>query len=374
MPTPRSTSAPLADKPLPAPPALAVRAVLALRRTLLRAADACVPPAVAVLERSFGGAVSHVIGELARLKVADLVAEQPLTAAEIAAKTGTNADAMMRTLRAAASIGFFERDAQGRFKNTRLSSALRSGDRDSVRAFAEYFGSRSNMMAWTAFPETLRTGKNGFELVHGKTVWEWFDEHPHERETFAHAMMTLTLFDAPGIAATYPFGEVKRLCDVGGGRGTLLSEILVRHPHLHAVLCDAPGVLDSARVLLGQRGVASRVELVPGSFFDHVPKGCDAYLMKNVLHDWDDERCIKILKNCRAAMEPGQKLLLVEQIIEETSDDPGTFSDLQMMMVCCEGRERSRGDFARLLAASGFQSGRVLDAPTLVAIIEGIAA
>jgi hypothetical protein len=309
--------------PLFAPPAIAVRGLLALRKALIRAADAVVPRQLAVFDRVAASAGSHLVAELARLGVADLVEARPLTAAELAAKTDTNPDAMLRAMRGAVAMGFFTRDARGRYSNNRMSSALRSADTYSVRSFAEYFGSRSNLEAWCDFPETLRTGKNAFERVHGKTVWEWFDEHPAERETFAHTMMTMTLADAPGIATTYPWSEVRRLCDVGGGRGTLLSEILIRHPHLRAVLCDSAGVLESARLLLATRGVLERVELSCGSFFDGVPRGCDAYVLKNILHDWDDPRCLKILRNCRAAMDVGNRLLVIESIVEEASEHYG---------------------------------------------------
>ncbi|MBX3185485.1 MAG: hypothetical protein KF819_00665 [Labilithrix sp.] len=368
-----SKPAHVTKKPLSVPPALAVRAVLALRKALLRAADAVVPPQLAVFDLVAGAARTHMIAELARLRVADLVEAEPLDAAAIAKKTGTNADAMARTMRAALAMGLFTRDAQGRYVNNRLSAPLRSGDVESVRSLAEYFGGGSNMRAWCEFPETLRTGASGFERVHRKPVWDWFDEHPDERENFAHAMMTMTLVDAPGIAATYPFDEVARLCDVGGGRGTLLSEILLHHPHLRAVLCDARGVLDSAEEFLKQRGVRDRVELVPGSFFDAVPKGCDAYVLKNVLHDWDDERCVSILENCRAAMRPGDKVLVVEALVEEETDDFGALADMQMMIVCSDGRERGRAEYERLLEKAGFRLARVLEAPTPIAIIEGVA-
>ncbi len=366
-------SAKVRDKKLAAPPSVAVRAVLALRKALIKAADAVVPPQIAALERVTAGAGGHVLSELARLGVPDLLADRPMTGAEIAGRTKTDADAMQRTMRAAVAMGVFERRADGRFQNNRLSSALRHGDVESARAFAVYFGSRSNAHAWADFRETLRTGKSAFERVHGMTVWEWFDEHPEERETFAHAMMSVTLLEAPGIAATYPFGELGKICDVGGGRGSLLSEILLHHPRLRGVLCDAPGVLESAKALLAQRGVADRVELAAGSFFDEVPKGADAYLLKNILHDWDDARSITILQNCRAAMARGQKVLIVEALVEQDSEDFGALADIQMMIVCGEGRERSRGDFERLLRASGFRLGRIFEAPTTIGIVEGIA-
>jgi hypothetical protein len=369
----RSFGAPVSKRPLPAPPRGAVRGLLALRKALLRAADAVVPAQLAVFDRVTATAGSHVVSELARLKVADLVEVRPLTAAELAAKTDTDPGSMLRAMRGAVSMGFFQRDDEGRYSNNRLSATLRSTEVYDVRSFAEYFGSRSNMEAWCDFPETLRTGENAFERVHGKSIWEWFDEHPHERQTFADSMMAMTLADAPGIATTYPFAEIHRLCDVGGGRGTLLSEILVRHPHLRATLCDNAGVLDSARELLAKRGVIQRVDFVAGSFFDGVPRGSDAYVMKHVLHDWDDERCIAIMKNCRSVMEPGNRLLVVEALVEHDSDDYGPLADLHMMIVCSGGRERGRAEFERLFEAAGFRLGRVLDAPTPVAILEGIA-
>lgn len=360
----------VSKRPMPAPPGIAVRALLALRKTLLRAADAVVPAQLVVFDRVTALAGAHVVTELARLRVADLVEHRPLSAAEIAEKTATNEDAMARTMRAAVAMGVFERDEKGRFGNNRVSRTLRSTETYDVRSFAEYFGSRSNTRAWSDFPESLRNGGSAFERVHGKSIWQWFDEHPHERETFAKCMMAMTLLDAPGIAQVYPFGDVKRLCDVGGGRGTLLSEILVRHPKLRAVLSDGEGVLDSARELLDQRGVLDRVDLAPGSFFDAVPKGCDAYVMKNVLHDWGDDQCLVILKNCRAAMEAGSRLLVIEALVEETSEDYGPLADLHMMIVCDGGRERGRADFEKLFTKAGFALQRVIDAPTPVSILE----
>jgi hypothetical protein len=368
-----SFGSPISKRPLPAPPRGAVRALLALRKALLRAADAVVPAQLAVFDRVTAVAGSHVVTELARLKVADLLEARPLTAMELATKTETDPGAMLRVMRGAVAIGVFQRDSEGRYSNNRLSSTLRSSEVYDVRSFAEYFGSRSNMDAWNDFSETLRTGKNAFERVHGKSIWDWFDEHPHERQTFADSMMAMTLVDAPGIATTYPFAEIHRLCDVGGGRGTLLSEILVRHPHLRATLCDNAGVLEAARELLTKRGVIQRVDLVAGSFFDGVPRGSDAYVMKHILHDWDDDRCVAIMKNCRSVMEAGNRLLIVEALVEDDTDDYGPLADLHMMIVCCDGRERGRADFEKLFEAAGFRLGRILETPTPVAILEGIA-
>lgn len=362
----------LTQKPLTAPPGLAVRAATALRRSLLRAAEAVVPAQVALLDRIIGSSEANMLGELGRLGVADLLEEGPLSAFEIAERTGSNADAMARTLRALVFKGVFSRRGDGKFENNRLSRALLDED-DSSRAFAIYFASKSNQHSWADFAETLRTGKNAFDRVHGSSIWDWFDTHPEERETFARAMMSFTIGEGAGIATTYPFEKAQKVCDVGGGRGTLLSEILLHHPKIQGVLVDAPGVLESAKSLLDARGVRERVELVPGSFFDAVPSGADLYVLKTVLHDWDDERSMKILGVVRSAMQPGARLAIADFIVEEDCDDYGVMIDMHMMLVCGEGRERSRADFARLLSATGFRAERMLTTSTGMGIVEGVA-
>lgn len=364
----------LDEKPLPDPPPdFVLRAAMAARRTGRAAFDAAFPAEVVLFEWIAGLPRVIVAGRLAALRVPDLLAKGPLSAEEIAARLDQHPDTLFRALRVCAAHGLFTLRADGRFENNRLSRALESGTPSRTREFFEYFSSASNVAAWRDFPETLRTGETAFDRVHGTSVWDWFDAHPHERETFAQAMMGMTVMTAPFVARMYPFREVNKVCDVGGGRGTLLSELLVRHPHLSGVLCEAPGVLDSARGLVAARKLEGRMELVPGSFFDEVPAGADAYVLKSVLHDWDDRRCDKILAVVRKAAAKGARLLLVEQLVERMSDDPmGTGSDLQMMIACGEGRERSRAELAALLDRAGFAPGRVFESP-MTGIVEGVA-
>jgi hypothetical protein len=349
--------------------------VLALRRLLLRAADALVPPQLALFDRIIGLGVTQVIHAAARLRLADLLEEQPRTAADLAAATGVDPDTLHRTLRGLVTLGLFALGPEGRFRNNRLSRTLRTGAPGSLRSYALYFGSTSNVEAWADFDRTLKSGGNAFERVHGATVWDWFDAHPDERESFAGAMGELTELYASAVATGYPFGDIRRLCDVGGGRGTLLAEILLRHPHLSGVLLDGAGVLEgAAQPYLAARGVGDRIERIAGSFFAAVPAGCDAYLLKNVLHDWDDERCRVILGNCRQAMAAGARLLVVETVVEfDTVRDLGPLSDLQMMVVCAGGRERSRAEFARLFAECGFRLERVIATASPMSVIEGVA-
>jgi ubiquinone/menaquinone biosynthesis C-methylase UbiE len=364
----------LGPAPLPnPPPAFLIRGVLALKRFVHRIEDAITPPQLAVFEMTIGVAVTQILGAVARHRIPDVLAENgPLTSDELAARLRTHADFTHRMMRVLASRDVFRLRSDGRWENTRLSNALRSEMPSRSREWVEYFASESNCRSWLDFERSLRDGHNAFERVHGTSVWDWFDAHPDERETFAQAMMGITIMDAPAIATLYPFAEVQRLCDVGGGRGTLLSEILVRHPHLRGVLCDAPGVLESARVLCAERGVMDRVEFVPGSFFDSVPDGADAYSMKNILHDWDDDRCVKILKTVRRAMKPGTRLVVAESLVERDDDSPGALADIHMGMVCSDGRERGREEFRTLFERSGFRMARVFPWPT-TSVIEGIA-
>ncbi len=349
-----------------APPPFVIKLAMALRSMLQRAADLVVPAEIAAFDRSWGAAITVMVGAVARHRVVEAIGDEALTAAQIATETGTNADVLHRTLRALATQGMFAVDEAGRFTNTRLSRGLTGGRATRVPEFLTYFTSGSNLAAWADFGRSLKDGQTAFDRVHGKSVWAWFDDHPDEREMFAHGMMGITVNDAPFVADLYPFGEIKKLCDVGGGRGTLLSELLLRFPHLQGVLCDAPGVIESAKLLLTERGVADRVELVPGSFFDHVPSGCDAYSLKNVLHDWDDPVCLKILGVVRKAMAPGARLLLMDVLTEpNVGSGFGPLLDVHMLVACSGGRERGVEEFRKLLEASGFTLHRVHEGPTV---------
>ncbi len=360
--------------PMPTPPpGWVIRAVLAVRRFVVWVADRLLPPDVVVLERAAGVAYTAGIATLAKLGYAELLAGGPLGYREIAARTGCDPDATLRFCHFFATIGWLGMTPDGVFSSTPFLRALRADNPMRVRSFVEYFASRSNVDAILDIAETLRTGKNAFERVHGAVVWDYFDAHPDERETFAHAMMGLTLADAPFVAKGYPFSEVRTVCDIGGGRGTLLSEILLHHPHLEGVLAENPGVLESARELLAHRGLTSRVRLEPCDFMTKAPGAFDLYLLKNILHDWDDATCMRILRNIRAAMAPGARLLIIEGFIDRTRPDPlHAPSDIQMMLVCAEGRERSLAELHALLAQTGFTPARHFALATL-GMLEAIA-
>lgn len=370
-PLPAPSPLELPARPLPsAPPGVVVRGLLWLRHALRSVHDAVSPGELWVFDRVIESVLFDVLLALVRTGVIDALDAGPRSAAELAAELGLNADALQRTLRCCAAQGVVRLRGDRRFEHTPRSRALAGGRVGRGREFLLYFGSGSNQAAWHQFEHALRTGQSPFDHVHGMTVWQWFEAHADEREMFAHAMLGASAADAPVIAAAYPFARARVVCDVGGGRGTVLSELLLRYRHLRGVLAESEGVLASARALLGARGVLERTELVPTDFFERVPAGADVYLMKSVLHDWDDARSVQILEKVRAAAGRGARLLVVEALVEPDSRDPvGTGLDLQMMVACSGGRERGRAELARLLQDGGWALRRTFEYPT-TAVLE----
>jgi hypothetical protein len=357
-----------------APPAGVVRALLWLRGAVSRLARALGPAELSLFEQATAGVTLHVLGALVRTGVPEALRAGPLSAEHLAERTGLNADALFRALRAASVHGYFRLRRDGRFEHNSRSRVLCGGRSSCAREFLLYFSSGSNQAAWANFEHALETGRSPFDHVHGMNIWDWFESHSDEGENFAQSMMGMSTADAPVIARLYPFREVQSVCDVGGGRGTLLSELLIRHNHLRGILCEREAVLRSARELFESRGVAARVTLSASDFFERVPGGADAYLLKNILHDWDDERCVKILRNVREAAGSTGRVLVAEALLERYSTDPiAVPADLQMLVACSAGRERSQSEFENLLSKSGFRLKRRFSYPT-ISVLEGIAA
>jgi hypothetical protein len=347
-----------------APPVPIAKAAIAARRALLWLADRMLPRHLALFDKTIGIGRTHVLGTIAELGVADLLAEQPATAAELAARLGVNEDSLHRLLRAAATEGLVRLDRHGRFSLARLGEPLRSDAPDSIRSWSRYMAFRSTASAWAELTNATRAGETAFSRVHGMSVWDWFAEHPEEERVFAAAMRRLTEDDAPGVVAAYPWPETGVVCDVAGGVGTLLAAVLRAKPGLRGILVDGPGVLSEAEPWLADQGLRERVELVSGDIFESVEARADVYLLKDVLHDWDDERCLRILKTVEATMPPGSRLLLVELLQEPNVPHPfASLEDIQMLTQCEGGRQRSAGELGKLVEAAGMRFGTVRETP-----------
>jgi hypothetical protein len=314
-----------------------------------------------------GYQVSHALSVAASLGLSDLLAEGPRTPAELAAATGTHEPTLLRLLRALTAVGVYERQDDGRFALTELGATLRSDVPGSVAGWARLVGRPSYVRAWAGLEDSVRTGENAFTRVHGTSVWEYRAARPEEQAVFDGAMTSLSAPVIEAVARAYDFGRFGSVVDVGGGRGHQLAAILVRYPGLRGVLFDQPEAV--ANVTPGER-----TSVVGGDFFAAVPEGCDAYLLKAVLHDWPDEQCVAILRSCRRAMAPDGVVLLVEQVLDLAPDPVRTaFSDLNML-VAPGGRERELAEYGSLLTAAGFSLGRTVPTGTDVFVIEALPA
>jgi hypothetical protein len=357
------------------PPRPLFTIVVALRNFLLRLWRKLAPPQIVMFESMFNGFVTlHIARTACQLGLPEQLLDRPRSAGELARATGTQPALLARFLRTLASHEILIEHSDSRYGLAPLGRTLLPGKDGSMRGAALMLGSRYILDSWYELAQTLRTGKTGIEITYGASAWEYIADHAEERSYFNDAMVNLTATDAPVFARAVDFSRAKRVCDVGGGYGTLLAHVLAHHQHLQGVLFDSPAVLDEARPVLDAWGVTDRVQLVGGDFFSSVPEGCDVYFLRQVIHDWDDPRAEKILGNVRAAMKAGQRVLVYEmQRPEGVSQHPLFSLDLMMMVMTDHGRERSVAELEALLSRCGFRPMRVIPLAAPLSVLEGVA-
>jgi hypothetical protein len=321
-------------------------------------------PTVALRRLVNGYQVTQAIHVAAALGIADLLRDSPRASDALAAQTRTHLPSLHRVLRALASVGVLHEDEDGRFALTAIGECLRSDAAEPVGGWAAFVGRPYHWQAWGALLHGVRTGENTFHSVHGTDVWDYRASHPEEGASFDAAMTAITLRANRHLLAAYDFGRFATVVDVGGGRGAFLNAILEAHPGMRGVLFDQPHVIAGAVV-------DERCEVVAGSFFDAVPEGADAYILKAIVHDWDDEDALRILARCRAAIGAGGALLVVERDLGGPNENADAkFSDLNMM-VGVGGRERTGAEFAALLAAGGFALASTTPSAIGLTVFEG---
>jgi hypothetical protein len=328
-------------------------------------------PPVVVMGQMIAGSVflSRSLYVAAQLGIADLLAHEPQTPARLAEACGAHAPSLGRVLRALASVGVFAEDERGRFGLTPLAETLRSDATGSLRALAQFYGAPWHMQVWNSLLHGVQTGETPIEHATGMRVFDYFMSHQDHFALFDQAMTGFSIAEADAVVAGYNFSSIERLVDLGGGHGYLLGSILRAHPSLHGVLFDLPPVVDGARALLDQMGVADRCAIVAGDFFQAIPAGGDAYMLKNIIHDFDDEPASAILRSCRRAMGAGARLLLVQEVLPPgNAPSPGKLLDMQMLLI--GGRERTEAGYRALLEASGFALKRVVQLPAPLHVIE----
>ena len=329
-------------------------------------------PGEDLLRLLLGFRVSQAIVVAAELGLADLLASGPRTTDDLAAAAGVHAPSLYRVLRLLASEGVFAETEAGRFALTPMAAALRRDAPGPVRAHALQIGQGAVWRAWGSLGHAVRTGATAFEHVHGVDFFGYYRQHPEARARFDQLMAAQTAAAARAVAAAYDFSPLRTVVDVGGGRGALAIGLLEAHPHLRGIVFDQPAVVAEARPAIEAAGVTERCETVGGDFFAAVPEGGDAYLLKYILHDWDDERALAILRACRRAMPDDGRLLVVEVLVPR-GNGPSYAKSLDVnMLVNLGGRERTEAEYRALYAAAGFDLTRTIPAQGELHILEGI--
>jgi len=332
------------------------------------------PPGVILYQLAIGHYVSRALHLAAKLGLADLLASGPREAGELAGPTGTHAPSLRRVLRLLASVGVFEECEDGRFALTPLGEALRSDVPFSSRASVMLFAGVGIQDSWRELEYCVRTGQPAFRQ-HSPDGDAFSSMDAEQARVFDEAMATFAPATAAAIAAAYDFSALGTLVDVGGGNGALLIGILGAHPHLRGVVFDRPEPAERARKKVHEAGLASRCEVVAGDFFDAVPAGGDAYVLKHVIHDWPDAEAAAILRRCRAAMQPSGRLLVAEGLypprIDRSLESRGAAANDVNMLVVAGGRQRSEAEFRSLYADAGFELTRIVETPARLSLIEG---
>jgi hypothetical protein len=328
------------------------------------------PPDAALAQLVFGKCISMAISVVAKLRVADLLADGPMSLTDLATRTKTHAPSLYRILRTLAAVEVFAEQVDGRFALTPMGEYLRTGVKGSVRGMADFFGSDWSWRAWGHLLETVQTGRAAFDSVFGEPVFDYLSKHPDESAVFNEGMTGFSSNVAPAVAEAYNFAAFKTVVDVGGGHGMLLNTILQAYAGVNGIVFDSPHVVVGAEDAIHKAGLKGRCRAVGGDFFQSVPAGGDAYLMKHIIHDWPDDRATTILRNCRNAVNPDGKLLLVELVIAPgNAADFGKLIDLEMLVIA-SGQERSEVEYRQLLSGAGWRLTRVLPTKSPTQIIE----
>ena len=325
-------------------------------------------------ELIFGAWTAQTIATAVDLGVADALAGGPLSIDELAAGVGANSDALRRLLRVLISRGIFALGTDGRYELTPLADLLRSDAPGSVAAFARFVGARQHREHWSLLTDAIKTGTSIVSGLRGTGFFDYLGTDLEFGQIFNDAMTSASGWAIGPVVDAYDFTPYHTVVDVGGGHGRLLAAILLSAPDAQGVLYDLPEVIAGATPLLQENHVAERVRLAEGSFFDGVPAGGDAYVLKYIIHDWDDDASLKILRNVRTAAAPGATLLLLETVIpDDDSRSPGKLLDMVMLLLN-DGRERTADEYRRLLDEAGFRLTRVMDTASQLNIIEARAA
>ena len=307
-----------------------------------------------------------------RLKIPDLLANGPLSISELAAQAGVSADALYRVLRVLACVDVVEELPGKTFAPTALSELLRSDVPGSMRDMVLWMSNPFHFKVWAELGYSVETGKPGVERACGKSCFDAIFGDPEIASDFNNAMSCLSRMIAPALLDAYDFSGISTLVDVAGGHGAVLCEVLSRYPKMKGILFDMPNVIQEATCHICNLNMDDRCQAISGDFFDYVPAGADAYYMQHILHDWDNQPALKILGNCRRALQgnPEGVLLIVDSVVPQTAaPHPGKWLDLEMLLMP-GGRERTEPEWHDLLNQGGFEIARIIPMKAADSVIE----
>ena len=327
------------------------------------------PPPAQLMKFIVGKWISKPIYIAAELGIADMLAEGSKSIEELAQASQSHAPSLYRMMRALASVGIFFETEDKRFELTPMAECLKKG---AMRSVALMFNSDWSDKAWGYFMDSVKTGVTAFEKAHGMPISDWLEKNPLAADVFNEANAVKAANSHRAIVDAYDFSGIDTLTDVGGGLGALMAEILIANPLMKGVVADIPSVIQKARKIIQFRGLEDRCKAVECDFFKEIPAGSDGYLMSHILHNWPEEQCKIILRNCHKAMKFESKLLVVEMLIPP-GNQPSIAKLLDLeMLVTTGGRERNEKEFKSLLESSGFKLSRTIATQESICVIEGI--
>ncbi|RKH45976.1 methyltransferase [Corallococcus sicarius] len=318
--------------------------------------------------------ITQVIGTVARLGIADLLAGGARDSDSLAAELGVHPGALFRLMRAGVTAGILEAVSERTYALTPMGEGLRSNVPGSLREVAILLTDKSHWLPWGLLSEAVRTGRSPVQAALGSDIWGHFARNPEEGEHFAQAMGNVSGLVASELTHHIDFAPFARVADIGGSHGELLAQVLRPHPSCRGILFDLPQVAEGAKTVLQSRGLASRVDVVAGSFFEPGIPSAEAYLLKHILHDWDDEASTTLLRQLHAAAPPGARLFVLELVIpDHRTPDSSHLVDLNML-VLADGRERTGDEFQALLSATSWKVERIIPTRSGTSIIEAVKA
>lgn len=335
---------------------------------------AILPPQAQLVQLVMGATVAHIVRAAVELKIPDQLSSGPKTAGQIAKEINLDAPSLHRMMRTLSSFGILTQDAESRFGLTPLGDALREDAPGGGRSLFLTLASSWWMRGLDELRYSVETGKSGFEKALQMPVFEFIAQAPERAFAFSETMVAFHGAEPPTVVMAYDFSKFQTIVDVGGATGNLLTTILNGYVGPRGILFDMPHVVRDAPALIQSRGLADRVTITPGSFFESVPEGADAYLLSHVIHDWSEQQCLQILGNVHRAMKPESKLLLVEMVLPDgPAPHPGKLLDM-VMLVGPGGQERTAAEYEALLAKAQLRVTRVIPTVSPVSVVEAVRA